>query len=109
MLWQVIEKENLQKNSKIVGTHLLNELAKLRDEFECVGDVRGKGLMIGIELVENKTTRSPLPAKHFMDIWEDCKEMGVLVGRGGITGNVSYKLHKYILQIIIYSINYIIN
>ncbi len=37
-----------------MGTYFLNELAKLRDEFEIVGDVRGKGLMIGVELVEDK-------------------------------------------------------
>ena len=36
------------------GTYFLEELAKLRDEFEIVGDVRGKGLMIGVELVTDK-------------------------------------------------------
>ena len=50
----VIEEEKLQENCQVVGTHFLNELAKLRDEFEIVGDVRGKGLMIGVEMVENK-------------------------------------------------------
>jgi alanine-glyoxylate transaminase/(R)-3-amino-2-methylpropionate-pyruvate transaminase len=39
----VIDEEKLQENCQIVGTHFLNELAKLRDEFEIVGDVRGKG------------------------------------------------------------------
>lgn len=38
----------------MVGTYFINELAKLRDEIEIIGDVRGKGLMIGVELVENK-------------------------------------------------------
>ena len=38
----------------MLGTHFLLELAKLRDEFETVGDVRGKGLMIGVELVSDK-------------------------------------------------------
>ena len=50
----VIDEEKLQQNCAVVGTYFLNELAKLRDEFEIVGDVRGKGLMIGVELVENK-------------------------------------------------------
>ena len=50
----VIDEEKLQENCENVGTYLLNELAKLRDEFEIVGDVRGKGLMIGVEMVENK-------------------------------------------------------
>lgn len=53
-LFQVIDDEGLQKNCSEVGTYFLNELSKLRDEFEIVGDVRGKGLMIGVEMVENK-------------------------------------------------------
>lgn len=89
-LSQVIEEDQLQKNCKIVGTHLLTKLAELRDEFEFVGDVRGKGLMIGIELVRKKKTREPMAAKHIADIWEACKDMGLLIGRGGINGNVSY-------------------
>nr|CAD7263477.1 unnamed protein product [Timema shepardi] len=70
-----------------VGSAVL-QLEKLRDEFDCVGDVRGKGLMIGVELVSNKETRAPLPAKSFTDIWEDCKDMGLLLGRGGLYANV---------------------
>ena len=50
----MIDDEGLQQNSDVVGTYFLNELAKLRDEFEIIGDVRGKGLMIGVELVEDK-------------------------------------------------------
>lgn len=52
--YQAIEEDSLQKNSKDVGTYMLLELAKLRDKFEIVGDVRGKGLMIGIEMVTDK-------------------------------------------------------
>lgn len=86
---EVIEEENLQKNCEVVGTHLLLRLAQLRHEFgEVVGDVRGKGLMIGVELVANPQTRTPISSTHFMDIWEDCKDMGLLVGRGGLNGNV---------------------
>lgn len=82
----------MQYNSKHVGTYLLLELAKLRDKFECVGDVRGKGLLIGLELVKNKSTCEPLGASDFVRIWEDCKTMGVLIGRGGFNGNVSHLL-----------------
>ncbi|KAM6470075.1 alanine--glyoxylate aminotransferase 2, mitochondrial [Liasis olivaceus] len=79
-----IAEDGLQKNSEDVGTHLLLEFAKLRDKFEIVGDVRGKGLMIGIEMVKNKETRQPLPAEEIDQIWEDCKDMGVLIGKGGM-------------------------
>lgn len=79
----------MQENCKKVGTYLLKNLAKLRDEFEIVGDVRGKGLMIGVEMIKNKSTKEPLSAKRFADIWEDCKDMGLLVGRGGLNSHVS--------------------
>ena len=52
----MIEEDKLQENSHVQGTYLLEELAKLRDEFACVGDVRGKGLMVGIELVADKVS-----------------------------------------------------
>ncbi|XP_071586013.1 alanine--glyoxylate aminotransferase 2, mitochondrial isoform X6 [Heliangelus exortis] len=79
-----IEEDGLQKNSRDVGTYMLLELAKLRDKFEIVGDVRGKGLMIGVEMVTDKHSRHPLPAEEINQIWEDCKDMGVLLGRGGL-------------------------
>ncbi|XP_041274897.1 alanine--glyoxylate aminotransferase 2, mitochondrial isoform X3 [Onychostruthus taczanowskii] len=81
---QAIEEDGLQKNSEDVGTYMLLELAKLRDKFEIVGDVRGKGLMIGVEMVTDKDSRRPLPAEEINQIWEDCKDLGVLIGRGGL-------------------------
>ncbi|XP_027630688.1 alanine--glyoxylate aminotransferase 2, mitochondrial isoform X3 [Tupaia chinensis] len=80
---EVIKEENLQGNSQEVGTYTLLKFAKLRDEFEIVGDVRGKGLMIGIEMVQDKMSRRPLPREEVNQIHEDCKNMGLLVGRGG--------------------------
>ena len=41
----------------MTGTYFLNELAKLREDFKIIGDVRGKGLMIGLELVEDRVSR----------------------------------------------------
>ncbi|XP_006520132.1 alanine--glyoxylate aminotransferase 2, mitochondrial isoform X1 [Mus musculus] len=80
---EVIEEENLQRNSQEVGTYMLLKFAKLRDEFDIVGDVRGKGLMVGIEMVQDKISRQPLPKTEVNQIHEDCKDMGLLVGRGG--------------------------
>lgn len=45
--------------------------------------------MIGVEMVEDPTTRAPLNPTAFVDIWEKCKDLGVLFGKGGINGNVS--------------------
>ncbi|KAL9907353.1 alanine--glyoxylate aminotransferase 2, mitochondrial [Glossina fuscipes fuscipes] len=85
---EVIEEEQLQKNSLEVGTYFLKCLSELRDRYEIVGDVRGKGLMIGIELVSDRETKTPLNALHVMEIWEQCKDMGVLLGKGGLNGNI---------------------
>ncbi|XP_074851789.1 alanine--glyoxylate aminotransferase 2, mitochondrial isoform X2 [Carettochelys insculpta] len=82
----VLAEDDLQKNSEEVGTYMLLEFAKLRDKFEIVGDVRGKGLMIGIEMVKSKDSRQPLPAEDVNQIGEDCKDMGVLFGMSGIYG-----------------------
>ncbi|XP_006002353.1 alanine--glyoxylate aminotransferase 2, mitochondrial isoform X2 [Latimeria chalumnae] len=57
----VIKDDGLQKNCENIGTYFLVELGKLRDEFESIGDVRGKGLMIGVEMVKDKTFRIKPP------------------------------------------------
>ena len=49
--------------------------------YDIVGDVCGKGLMIGVELVENKETKTPLNAATMMNIWDNTKEGGVLIGQ----------------------------
>ena len=48
--------------------------------YRIVGDVRGKGLMIGIEMVEDKETKKPLSPAAMMAIWDRTKEAGVLIG-----------------------------
>lgn len=83
----VIKEDRLQENSEEVGTYFLQELLKLRDEYEIVGDVRGKGLMIGVELVKDKVSRKPVTAEVMSAIWEDTKNMGLLLGKGGLYGN----------------------
>ena len=54
---QVIEEEGLQENARRVGGLLLQEMMQLREEFEIVGDVRGTGLMLGMELVKSKVSQ----------------------------------------------------
>ncbi|XP_049623646.1 alanine--glyoxylate aminotransferase 2, mitochondrial [Suncus etruscus] len=81
---KVIQEEKLQENSQDVGTYMLLQFAELRKEFEIIGDVRGKGLMLGVEMVKDKVNRQPLPREEVNQIHEDCKHMGLLIGRGGI-------------------------
>lgn len=83
-----IEEDKCQQTSLQVGTYLMHKLADVRDKHQIVGDVRGKGLMIGIEMVLDKEKRTPLPADTMVDIWENMKEEGVLIGKGGFFGNV---------------------
>lgn len=45
--------------------------------------------MIGVEMVQDEKLRTPLNSSSFGDIWENCKDRGVLLGKGGINGNVS--------------------
>ncbi|XP_073245497.1 alanine--glyoxylate aminotransferase 2, mitochondrial-like [Porites lutea] len=86
---EAIDEDGTQKNSEVVGTYFIEKLLALKSEFpDVVGDVRGKGLMIGVELVTDKESKTPLPPEKFVPIWEDCKDMGVLIGKGGLYGNV---------------------
>ncbi|KAJ8303415.1 hypothetical protein KUTeg_019811 [Tegillarca granosa] len=84
----VIEDEKIQEKADVNGTYFIKELMKLQKEFDCVGDVRGKGFMIGVELVKDMTSHEPMSAEDIGQIWEDIKDMGVLVGKGGVYGNV---------------------
>ncbi|CAN8317095.1 unnamed protein product [Cochlearia groenlandica] len=83
----VIEKEKLQENASMVGSYLKDKLTQLKEKHEIIGDVRGRGLMLGVELVSDRNLKTPATAEtlHIMD---QMKELGVLVGKGGYFGNV---------------------
>ena len=83
----VIDEEGLQHNCKVVGTHLINGLKKLQQRHAIVGDVRGMGLMIGVELVRDRATREPAK-QETLDVMEACREMSMLIGKGGLDGNI---------------------
>ncbi|MGH9105592.1 MAG: aspartate aminotransferase family protein [Acidimicrobiales bacterium] len=77
---------DLQANARSVGAFLLDGLRRLQGRFGIVGEVRGKGLMIGVELVEpGGTTPAPRAAARAL---EEARARGLLVGRGGLYGNV---------------------
>ena len=83
----VIDEDGLQENSRIVGARLKNGLKKLMAEHSLVGDVRGMGLMLGMELVRDRSSKEPAKAET-LEVLEQSREMGVLFGKGGIDGNV---------------------
>lgn len=79
---EIIERENLVENAAKMGDYTLKELRKLQEEYEFIGDVRGQGLFIGIEIVKDKkkTPDSELAKK----LKQGLQEKGVLTS---ITGN----------------------
>jgi len=83
----VIEEEGLQQNAKVVGNHIIEGLKKLQKKFPVIGDVRGKGLMLGVEFVTDPSSKEPATTMT-ADIVEESKNMGVLFGKGGLYGNV---------------------
>ncbi len=83
----VIEQENLQENARIVGQHLLDGLQQLMSTHPLIGDVRGAGLFVGIELVRDKMTLEPADTEA-SDIAEQMKNYGILISVDGPLHNV---------------------
>jgi len=82
---EIMEREDLCGNSTSVGAYLLDGLRTLL-ELPIVGDVRGKGLLLGVELVEDKTSKTPLAGGKMVAVVKRCMERGLIVGRSGGLG-----------------------
>jgi alanine-glyoxylate transaminase / (R)-3-amino-2-methylpropionate-pyruvate transaminase len=83
----VIEQDGLQENARVLGARLLEGLRRLQRRHPLVGDVRGLGLMLGVELVTDRAARTPASAEA-IEVLEAARELGVLVGKGGLQSNV---------------------
>jgi 4-aminobutyrate aminotransferase-like enzyme len=81
-----IATHNLRENAKEVGAYLMGRLQELQERHSVIGDVRGLGLMIGVELVQDRKTKAPAPdiALAMMD---EAKNRGLIVGKGGLYAN----------------------
>ena len=82
---EVIEREKLQENALKIGNRILTGLNQLKEKHNLIGDVRGKGLMLGIELVKDRQSKEPAK-EECAQILETCREMGLLLGKGGLWG-----------------------
>jgi len=82
-----IEEQRLMDNCTETGNYFHNRLLELQDKHELIGDVRGMGLMQAIELVEDRESKKPAAAQSAM-LMEATRENGILVGKGGLYGNV---------------------
>lgn len=78
---KIIEEENLLGNVRAMGDHLMARLLELKDKYAVVGDVRGKGLFVGLELVADRGSKQPVDESYAMKIAAHCLMQGVMIGR----------------------------
>jgi 4-aminobutyrate aminotransferase-like enzyme len=79
---EIMQAEKLVEHSAEMGSYLLQGLRNLT-RHAVVGDVRGKGLLLGVELVKDRVTKEPVGPEQITAIVDFCRDNGVLVGRGG--------------------------
>ena len=75
---RVLDEERLVQNARVVGEGMLRELTPFVDDYPFVGEVRGRGLLLAIELVRSKRTREPISAQTSRRIYDACVARGLL-------------------------------
>jgi alanine-glyoxylate transaminase/(R)-3-amino-2-methylpropionate-pyruvate transaminase len=83
----IIEEEKLIENTATIGNILIKGLKDLQKKYSFIGDIRGEGLMLGVDIVSNPETKEP-SVQLAVKILEQTKDRGVLIGKGGYSGNV---------------------
>lgn len=78
---RIIEEENLVENAAKMGDYLLGKLHQLQKKHEIIGDVRGVGLFVGMELVQDRVTKEPVDESVLAAVCADCMQNGVIIGR----------------------------
>lgn len=84
---QVIDEDGIQANAARIGARLKAGFEELARRHDVIGDVRGLGLMLGIELVKDHASKAPAK-EECARVFERCRELGLLIGKGGLHGNV---------------------
>ena len=83
----IIQESNYLERAAKLGSELKKRLLSLQEDHEIVGEVRGQGMMLGIELVRDRDTKEPA-MQEMLTIMEYCREKGLLIGKGGLDNNV---------------------
>jgi 4-aminobutyrate aminotransferase-like enzyme len=83
----VLAEEHLQENALRVGSYLIARLKSLKEKYALVGDVRGSGLFLGVDLVIDRETREPAPNQATYVV-NRLRERGILAGTDGPHHNV---------------------
>jgi 4-aminobutyrate aminotransferase-like enzyme len=76
---ETLLEEDLVKNAQRVGAYMLERLRRMQQRFPFIGDVRGRGLLLGMDLVADRDTKEPLPVPIMQRIYCDCVERGLLL------------------------------
>ncbi len=84
---ELIEEENLRENAHTVGSYFRAKLEELQAKYPLIGDVRGMGLMQGLELVKDRKSKEPAP-EATAQVMERARDNGLLIGKGGLYSNV---------------------
>jgi alanine-glyoxylate transaminase/(R)-3-amino-2-methylpropionate-pyruvate transaminase len=84
---KVMREERLQENARVVGGALKTRLEDLKERYPIIGDVRGRGLMLAIELVRNRATKEPAP-EETLAVFEETRRNGLVASRSGPYRNV---------------------
>jgi len=84
---EIIEEDNLLENAHVVGSYFRKRLEELQERHALIGDVRGMGMMQGLELVRDRKTKEPAPAET-TELMERARANGLLIGKGGLYANV---------------------
>jgi 4-aminobutyrate aminotransferase-like enzyme/Ser/Thr protein kinase RdoA (MazF antagonist) len=83
----VVQKENLQEHARVIGDYFLTRLNELKEKHKLIGDVRGLGLFIGVELVRNRDSLEPA-TEEARYVVERLRDLGILTGTDGPYDNV---------------------
>ena len=84
---RAIEEDHTLQNAKETGAYMKDKLQRLQAKYDIIGDIRGRGLMIGVELVKNRSTKEPAD-EQAGQVVEVAKDNGVIIGKGGAMGNM---------------------
>ncbi len=84
---EIIEEEHLIENARMMGDYLKEGLESLMTRHPLIGDVRGRGLLMGVELVRNRVTKE-YATSECNQLMEETRKRGLLIGKGGLFGNV---------------------
>ena len=75
---EIIIKDDLVKNAELVGGVMMARLRAMQERYRCIGDVRGRGLMLGLELVRDRESKEPLAKEVTQALFQECLRRGLV-------------------------------